>query len=90
MVKCSVLFFHFHRKTFTEQGEAVSLLEELEKEIEREKEKEEQQRGEERTPTPPAALGEELSELEEELQRREESILLYEQNSLLEQVLVTE
>ncbi|XP_028274026.1 cilia- and flagella-associated protein 44 [Parambassis ranga] len=77
-------------KTFKEEGKAVSLLEELEKDIEREKEKEEQQRGEEGSLTLPASeeavMVEELSELEEELQRKEEIILLYEQNSLLEQM----
>lgn len=70
---------------------ATSLLERLEKEMEGEEEKEddeEEERGEEgrEEDEAPVEEGVELSELEEELRREEEIILLHKQDSLLEQV----
>ncbi|XP_044029955.1 cilia- and flagella-associated protein 44 [Siniperca chuatsi] len=85
-----------------EQEGGTCLLEQLEKEMEgeekKEEEEEEEERGEERTPSLSASSvtreeeetgvedGAELSELEEELQTEEEIRLLYEQDSLLEQM----
>ncbi|XP_041816587.1 cilia- and flagella-associated protein 44 [Chelmon rostratus] len=87
-----------------EQEGAASLLELLENEMkgqEGKEEEEEEERGEERTPGLSASSvareeeetaveeGAELSELEEELQREEEIRLLYERDSLLEQMEVS-
>ncbi|XP_012720586.2 cilia- and flagella-associated protein 44 [Fundulus heteroclitus] len=77
------------RMKCVDQEDAVSLLEQLEKEMELE---EDRVRGEEKCPTVSAVSRDaqetpvELSELEEELQMEEEIRLLYEQNCLLQQM----